>query len=74
MTTREHYLSWMRGWADGASCRAQRIEFTEHSDNEFASVYLGAYAAGYRARGEASAEICSRIGYRPTVLRAPRDP
>jgi hypothetical protein len=67
----ELFQSYMRGWKDGCSARAQRRDFTEHPTRpDLCTEYKRGYDDGYRDRVERQRAAAERLGYRPTVLRA----
>lgn len=66
----EKYQSYMRGWKDGCTARARRREFVEHETRpDLKEEYEAGYEEGMRVRAATQAEVATRIGYKPNVLR-----
>ncbi len=67
----ELYMSYMRGWRDGACSKAMNPKFTEHKTRpDLKEVYEEAYQHGRLARGRAFTYASDRFDYVPNVLRS----
>ncbi len=69
--SRDSYMTFIRGWTDGAGVRAIRDEFANHP--ELGPIYHEGYAAGRVARGEARVVAEKRFGYQEKILRITED-
>lgn len=69
-TARSSWMTYMKGWRDGAGAKALDPKFTAHQDAHIVEAYTVGYKDGYKARGEASAIAAERYGYQPMVIRA----
>jgi len=65
---RDMYMTFKRGWRDGAAGWAKDPRLTSH--RELGPLYERAYADGYRACGEAMRRFCDDIGYEPSPFRS----
>lgn len=65
----ERYMSYMRGWFDGAGRHAIRKELEDHPRDDLVSEYHRGYTEGQEAGRRASAKAARRLRYKPTILR-----
>jgi hypothetical protein len=67
---RERFMSYYKGWRDGAGIKSKDALFTEGAARpDLKAEYERGYADGRRANGAASKRAAKRLGYTPTVLR-----
>lgn len=66
---REAYMSYQRGWVDGAGHKADRREFTSHPKPHIRNAYTDGYREGFTARGRAMTSYARKHGYSPSILR-----
>ena len=69
MTPHERYMTYMRGWTDGAKCGAINQAFARHENPAFCTVYMKAYEAGKSDRRGAALTAEKISGYKATILR-----
>jgi hypothetical protein len=72
---RELYISYTKGWRDGASTRFMDVTFTEHATRpDLKAAYEDGFTDGQRARKSASQGAARVYKYKPTILRAQGEP
>lgn len=63
---RDEYMTWMRGWRDGAGRRACDPSRSVHPS--LGAIYDEAYAAGQKSAKEENERASVRFGYKPLVI------
>jgi len=66
---REAYMSYMRGFCDGAGVLAMKPAFTQSTKEHIRNHYGLGYSDGVATRRQATERVCALIGYEPTILR-----
>ncbi len=68
--SRERFLSYHRGWHDGAARRLQRPEFVNHPTRpDLTKEYLKGYNSGAGASMIAMYRAAKRLKFEPDILR-----
>ena len=62
MENYEKHLTYMRGWRDGAGCRAMNPRCTEHTNKEIVDTYEDGYTKGQFAARKASEVKSKELG------------
>ena len=69
LTMRDEFAAYIRGWSDGASSVAMRIDFTSHAT--LATPYNEGYTDGRKARSAAHVVASEKYGVRLSIVRTP---